>query len=115
MAAGTGFYRHIVPPSDGKRIAVGGGCGPRLTSCFATVDRFEGDRTQDCGDSDADGAVSVSDGVATLRAAADLPSSCERFVCDVDGSGTVSVPDGVNVLRAAADLPARMDCGIPSP
>lgn len=109
----TAAYGRILQQPDGKLIALGGGCTPRFTSCFANRNRYEGERTQYCGDADADGTVSVSDGVATLRAAADLSSGCEPFVCDVDGSGTVSITDGVNVLRAAAELPARMDCGIP--
>jgi len=63
-----------------------------------------------CGDADLSGAVTVTDGVQVLRAAADLSSSCTPARCDVDGSGSISVTDGVNVLRAAADLPFTANC-----
>lgn len=63
-----------------------------------------------CGDADGSGAVTVTDGVQTLRSAAGLSSSCTAARCDVDGSGTVSVTDGVNVLRKAAGLAAPDAC-----
>jgi hypothetical protein len=65
---------------------------------------------QICGDADASGAVTVTDGVQTLRAAAGLSSSCTTAACDVDGSGSVTVTDGVNVLRKAAGLSAPSAC-----
>lgn len=66
---------------------------------------------QECGDADASGAVGVSDGVQTLRAAAGLESVCTAAVCDVDGSGTITVTDGVSVLRKAAGLTITENCG----
>lgn len=63
-----------------------------------------------CGDADGNGSVTVSDGVQTLRAAADLSSTCTPARCDLDGSGSVTVSDGVNVLRKAADLSAPSAC-----
>jgi len=63
-----------------------------------------------CGDADGNGSVTVSDGVQTLRAAADLSSTCTPARCDVDGSGAVTVSDGVDVLRLAADLLAPRLC-----
>ena len=63
-----------------------------------------------CGDADANGSVTVTDGVQTLRAAAALPTVCAPARCDVDGNGTVSVSDGVNVLRGAAGLSFPSDC-----
>jgi len=63
-----------------------------------------------CGDADLSGAVTVTDGVQVLRAAADLSSSCTPARCDVDGSGAISVTDGVNVLRAAAGLSFTAAC-----
>jgi hypothetical protein len=63
-----------------------------------------------CGDADGSGDITVTDGVQTLRAAAELVSTCTLARCDVDGSGAVSVSDGVNVLRAAAGLSAPADC-----
>lgn len=63
-----------------------------------------------CGDADASGAITVTDGVQTLRAAAELSSSCTPARCDVDGSGAISVTDGVNVLRAAAGLSFTANC-----
>jgi hypothetical protein len=64
-----------------------------------------------CGDADGNGEVTVTDGVQTLRAAANLSSSCSIAVCDVDGSGAITVTDGVNVLRKAAGLPVDEHCG----
>jgi len=66
-----------------------------------------------CGDADANGSVSVSDGVHALLAAALLPSNCTLGTCDADGAGTVTVTDGVNVLRAAAGLSATLACPAP--
>lgn len=66
---------------------------------------------QECGDADGNGSVTVTDGVQTLRAAAELPSSCTVAICDMDGSGAITVTDGVSVLRKAAELPASEDCG----
>ncbi len=66
-----------------------------------------------CGDADANGTVSVSDGVHALLAAASLPSNCTLGTCDADGGGTVSITDGVNMLRAAAGLSATLACPAP--
>jgi hypothetical protein len=63
-----------------------------------------------CGDADGSGTVTVTDGVQTLRAAADLSSPCTPARCDVDGSGTITVTDGVLVLRDAAGLPLGGTC-----
>ena len=63
-----------------------------------------------CGDADGNGEVTVTDGVQTLRAAAELPSTCTIARCDVNGNGSITVSDGVQVLRAAADLPVQGDC-----
>lgn len=57
-----------------------------------------------CGDPNASGTVTVTDGVEVLSAAAGLPTGCTDAVCDVDGSGAVTVTDGVLVLRFAAGL-----------
>jgi hypothetical protein len=65
---------------------------------------------QVCGDADGNGQVSVTDGVAALRAAANLPNTCGGGRCDVDGNGTITVTDGVNVLRKAAALPITENC-----
>lgn len=48
-----------------------------------------------CGDADGNGDVTVTDGVQTLRAAAELPSTCTLPRCDVNGSGSITVSDGV--------------------
>jgi hypothetical protein len=63
-----------------------------------------------CGDPDASGSVTVTDGVQTLRAAAGLSSSCTNATCDIDGNGTITVTDGVNVLRLAAGLSVTLGC-----
>jgi hypothetical protein len=64
-----------------------------------------------CGDSDANGQVTVTDGVNVLRAAARLSSTCTQnfAACDTDGNAEISVSDGVNVLRAAAALSSTCD------
>jgi hypothetical protein len=65
---------------------------------------------QVCGDADASGAVTVTDGVQVLRQAAGLSSACTVSACDVDGNGSVTVTDGVNVLRKAAGLAITENC-----
>jgi hypothetical protein len=69
---------------------------------------------QFCGDPDASGAITVTDGVNVLRQSAGLPSTCSGVParCDVDGNGTVSLTDGVNVLRAAGGLAVTLSCGV---
>jgi hypothetical protein len=64
---------------------------------------------QTCGDGNDDDAVSVTDGVQALRAAADLSSTCSEG-CDVDASGAVTVTDGVNILRLVAGLSFPNGC-----
>ena len=66
---------------------------------------------QVCGDADASGTITVSDGVQLLRAAAGLTSACTAATCDVDGNGVLSVTDGIAVLRTAAGLGAPGPCG----
>jgi hypothetical protein len=63
-----------------------------------------------CGDVDDNDAVTVTDGVQVLRAAAGLSSDCTAAVCDVDVNGSVGVTDGVIVLRKAAGLPITENC-----
>jgi hypothetical protein len=63
-----------------------------------------------CGDPDASGSVTLSDGVVVLAEAAGLPSSCSLAICDVDGSGAVTLSDGVLVLRDAAGLGGPLSC-----
>ena len=74
-----------------------------------------------CGHTSGDSrdAVTVTDGVQMLRAAAGLSSTCElrdgadvyyMASCDMNGDGHLSVSDGVNGLRAAADLPVEGEC-----
>lgn len=67
-------------------------------------------RAQVCGDADGNGAVTVTDGVQALRAAAGLSNACAAGRCDVDGNGSVSVTDGVNILRKAAGLTIAEAC-----
>ncbi len=64
-----------------------------------------------CGDADDSGSTTVTDGVAMLRAAAGLTSTCADRRCDIDGSGAITVSDGVVALRRAAQLPTAMSCG----
>lgn len=63
----------------------------------------------ECGDADASGEVTVTDGVQVLRGAAGLSTACSVEICDLDGSGNVSVSDGVNTLRKAAGLSVVAD------
>lgn len=78
--------------------------GAVITAVMATTAA-----AQTCGDANDNDAVTVTDGVQALRAAAGLPSSCEDG-CDVDGSGTVTVSDGVNILRKAAGITINEVC-----
>lgn len=115
--SGSAVFRALALQPDGKIVAAGGLCATEphggAATCFSSLARYESDRTQLCGDVDASGALTVTDGVATLRAAAGLEGPCSVAVCDVDGSGAIAVTDGVDVLRAAAALPAPLSCGIP--
>lgn len=63
-----------------------------------------------CGDPDESGAVTVTDGVIVLSAAAGLPTDCRPAACDVNGDGGGSVTDGIRVLRVAAGLGDVLDC-----
>lgn len=64
-----------------------------------------------CGDADASGAATVTDGVLVLRTAAGLTGGCTLASrCDVDGSGAITVTDGVAALRIAAGLPVETAC-----
>jgi uncharacterized delta-60 repeat protein len=87
--------------------------GTTVTDAF-TVARYDVAATQLCADPNRDGAVTVTDGVLVLRAAAGLETVCTTLVCDLDGSGAISVTDGVNTLRAAAGLPASVACDVPA-
>jgi len=65
----------------------------------------------ECGDADASGSRTVTDGVLVLRTAAELTGGCSvSSRCDVDGNGAVSVSDGVAALRLAAGLDAPLAC-----
>jgi len=113
-SAGMHAFALALQP-DGKIVVAGQRCSSDpdngFLGCIPRLVRYESDATQLCGDADGDETFSVTDGVATLRAAAFLPSTCSYEVCDVDGDGTIGVTDGVNVLRAAAELPAKLICG----
>jgi len=133
--AGPGFGRAVValgkslavgvPTEDGGAVVIYAPCGdgvvdPPVEECDDGND-VDDDACDDechvatteppvCGDADGDGAVSVSDGVQILRAAAGLSSVCTLGRCDLDGGGTISISDGVQALRAAAGLPSGGDC-----
>ncbi len=83
--------------------------GGPIVSVWGSTNR----RSAGCGDADASGAPTVSDGVHALLAAALLPSNCTPETCDADGNGEVTVTDGVNILRAAAELSATLNCPAP--
>lgn len=65
----------------------------------------------ECGDADASGGATVTDGVLVLRTAADLGGGCQvASRCDIDGNGEITVSDGVLALRLAAGLSATVNC-----
>ncbi len=97
-----------VQPDDDLLVA-----GTTVLDDFV-VARYEVGAVRRCADANRDGAISVTDGVLVLRAAAALPSECAALVCDLDGSGAMSVTDGVNTLRAAAELAATIACPVPA-
>jgi hypothetical protein len=71
--------------------------------------------TDQCGDADANGTRTVTDGVLVLRTAAALTGGCTvASRCDIDGSGTITVTDGVAALRLAAGLPVETACATSS-
>jgi hypothetical protein len=96
------------------RLTADGGYAPsdeHVVQVTNDDDACGGGSTPVCGDADESGAITVTDGVATLRTAAGLSGGCvAEAACDVDGSGAVSVTDGVNVLRAAAGLATDLTC-----
>jgi hypothetical protein len=63
-----------------------------------------------CGDANNNGDIEESDGIAALRAAAELPATCPIAVCDVNADGRISVTDAVNILRNALVLPSVDAC-----
>lgn len=66
---------------------------------------------EQCGDADASGSRTVTDGVLVLRTAAELTGGCAvASRCDVDGNGRVTVTDGVAALRLAAGLDTPLAC-----
>ena len=86
--------------------------GTTITDAFA-VARYDVAATRFCADPNRDGAITVTDGVLVLRAAAALETGCSMAICDLDGSGAITVTDGVNSLRAAAALSAALTCAMP--
>ncbi len=95
---------YVAYPCGGAEV----GSTPPTAACVAALDP---DLVRVCGDVDADGRVTVTDGVQVLRAAAGLSNPCDAAQCDVDGDRSVSVVDGVNVMRLAADLRVDLRCG----
>jgi len=85
-----------------------------LSAVCALVVSHGSASAQICGDADDSGQVSVTDGVAALRAAANLPNGCGGGRCDIDGNGTITVTDGVNILRKAANLTIVENCPLAS-
>ena len=69
-----------------------------------------------CADADGDGLLTVTDAVQTLRAVAELPTTCTPFRCDVDGNAAITVSDGILILMRAAGIyaPRAFDCPVPS-
>ena len=66
-----------------------------------------------CGDADQSGAITVTDGVLALQAAAGLDGRCATPAPATSTATAASrVSDGVNVLRIAAGLPAFTACPI---
>lgn len=96
----------VLALSVDKDLLTGGG---PILSVWGSSNR----KSSGCGDADANGDTTVSDGVHALLAAALLPSNCTTQTCDLDDNGNVTITDGVNMLREAADLSANLNC--PSP
>jgi uncharacterized delta-60 repeat protein len=107
-ATAGGRAAALVIQPDGNLVAA----GTTVVDDFVLA-RYDVAATRLCGDPNRDGAVTVTDGVLVLRAAADLATSCSTLVCDLDDSGAISVTDGVNTLRAAAELSASVTCAVP--
>lgn len=80
-----------------------------VTLCLATI--AHATTAEQCGDANLDGAKTVTDGVLTLRTAAELVGGCQAVSrCDIDGDARVSVTDGVQALRIAAGLSVDLAC-----
>jgi hypothetical protein len=67
-------------------------------------------RAQICGDANASGAVTVTDAVQMLRAAAGLATVCSADICDMNLDGGITVTDGVVALRVVAQLETAPSC-----
>jgi hypothetical protein len=63
-----------------------------------------------CADANRDGAVTDTDAVLILRAAAGLSSTAVSRTCDLDLDRSLTDTDGVLALRMAAGLPAPISC-----
>ena len=108
-ATAGGRAAALVIQPDGNLVVA----GTTVNDDFALA-RYDVAATKLCGDPNRDGALTVTDGVLVLRAAAGLATSCSTLVCDLDSSGAISVTDGVNTLRAAAELAATVACPVPA-
>lgn len=62
-----------------------------------------------CGDSNDDGFVLASDGLAALQAAVGL-SDCPPCLCDANGSGAVTAVDALAILQSAVGLSVPLQC-----
>ena len=96
--------------SGSATLTVRAPSGPTSTASTPTPNATPRPTSSLCGDPDASGTVTVTDGVQVLEAAAGLPSACSDTVCDVDNNGEITVTDGVLVLRVAAELGDTLTC-----
>lgn len=72
--------------------------------------RFEvGSLVLVCGDSNDDGFVLASDGLAALQAAIGL-RDCPPCLCDANGSGAATAVDALAILQSAVGLPVPLEC-----
>ncbi len=117
VAVGTTLITATDPVTQIKTTAEGSGTltvrvagSPGATATGRTPTPTPRGTPTVCGDPNASGTVTVTDGVEVLSAAAGLPTGCTTAICDVDGSGAVTVTDGVLVLRDAAGLDQGLAC-----
>ncbi len=69
-----------------------------------------------CGDPTRDRRVTVSDALAALFDATELPElGCEGklFECDTDSDGRISVLDAARILNVASQIETVLDCPLP--
>jgi secreted trypsin-like serine protease len=63
-----------------------------------------------CGDPSGNEKAQVSDALAILKKAVNIPGQCRPCNCDIDSDGAVKVTDALQVLKTAVGIDVVLDC-----